>query len=83
VLAGALAARVRTTNLAEVFFRHLRRYLDRFPGCVDEPHREQVLGCFILACERAHAGAVLRDSEHLHFNSQQKRLPVPFSLTLG
>ena len=47
--------RLRTTNLAEGFFRHLRRYLGRFPGCVDPPHSEQVLGCFILACEQAHA----------------------------
>jgi putative transposase len=47
--------RVRTTNLAEGFFRHLRRYLGRFPGCVDPAHSEQVLGCFILACEQAHA----------------------------
>jgi putative transposase len=47
--------RLRTTNLAEGFFRHLRRYLGRFPGCVDPAHSEQVLGCFILACEQAHA----------------------------
>lgn len=47
--------RVRTTNLAEGFFRHLRRYLGRFPGCLDAAHSERVLGCFILACEQAHA----------------------------
>mgnify|MGYP007042415117 CR=1 FL=1 len=47
--------RLRTTNLAEGYFRHLRRYLGRFPGCVDPAHSEQVLGCFILACEQAHA----------------------------
>jgi hypothetical protein len=47
--------RLRTTNLAEGFFRHLRRYLGRFPGCVDPGHSEQVLGCFILACEQPHA----------------------------
>jgi transposase-like protein len=47
--------RLRTTNLAEGSFRHLRRYLGRFPGCVDAAHSEQVLGCFILACEQAHA----------------------------
>jgi putative transposase len=46
--------RLRTTNLAEGFFRHLRRYLGRFPGCVSPAHSEQVLGCFILACEQAH-----------------------------
>ena len=47
--------RLRTTNLAEGFFRHLRRYLSRFPGCVDPGHSEQVLGCFLLAAERMHA----------------------------
>ncbi len=47
--------RLRTTNLAEGFFRHLRRYLGRFPGCVDETHSEQVLGCYLLAAEGMHA----------------------------
>jgi putative transposase len=47
--------RLRTTNLAEGFFRHLRRYLSRFPGCVDAGHSEQVLGCYLLAAERMHA----------------------------
>ena len=42
---------LRTTNLAEGFFKHLRRYLGRFPGCVDKAHREQVLGCYFLAAE--------------------------------
>ena len=41
--------RVRTTSLAEGFFRHLRRHLGRFPGCVDAPHSEQFLGCSIPA----------------------------------
>lgn len=47
--------RLRTTNLAEGFFRHLRRYLGRFPGCTDAAHSEQVLGCYLLACEQTHA----------------------------
>jgi len=47
--------RLRTTNLAEGFFRHLRRYLGRFPGCLCPTHSEQVRGCFVLACEQAHA----------------------------
>jgi hypothetical protein len=42
-------------KLAESFFRHRRRGLDRFPGCINSAHREHVLGCFILACERGHA----------------------------
>lgn len=47
--------RLRTSNLAEGFFRHLRKYLNRFPGCVDAAHAEQVLGCFLLAAEGMHA----------------------------
>lgn len=47
--------RLRTTNLAEGFFRHLRRYLGRYPGCIDETHSEQILGCYLLAAERMHA----------------------------
>jgi transposase-like protein len=47
--------RLRTTNLAEGFFRHLRRYLSRFPGCVDAAHSEHVLGCYLLVCEQSHA----------------------------
>jgi putative transposase len=47
--------RLRTTNLAEGFFRHLRRYLSRFPGCRDAAHSEQVLGCYVLAAEQMHA----------------------------
>ncbi len=46
--------RLRTTNLGEAFFRHLRRYLSRFPGCVNAAHSEQVLGCFLLAAEQMH-----------------------------
>ena len=47
--------RLRTTNLGEGWFRHLRRYLGRFPGCQDATHAEQVLGCFLLAAEGLHA----------------------------
>jgi hypothetical protein len=47
--------RLRTSNLAEGFFRHLRRYLSHFPGSVDAAHSEHVLGCFLLAAERMHA----------------------------
>jgi hypothetical protein len=47
--------RLRTTNLAEGFFRHLRRYLGRFPGCLNPAHSEHALGCFILACQQAQA----------------------------
>ncbi len=46
--------RLRTSNLAEGFFRHLRKYLNRFPGCLDAAHAEHVLGCFLLAAEGMH-----------------------------
>jgi len=46
--------RLRTTNLGEGWFRHLRRYLSRFPGCRNGAHSEQVLGCFLLAAEQMH-----------------------------
>ena len=46
--------RWRTTNLGEGWFRHLRRYLSRFPGCRNAAHSEQVLGCFLLAAEQMH-----------------------------
>lgn len=46
--------RLRTTNLGEGWFKHLRRYLSRFPGCRNAEHSEQVLGCFLLAAEHMH-----------------------------
>ena len=46
--------RLRTTNLGEGWFKHLRRYLSRFPGCCNAEHSEQVLGCFLLAAESMH-----------------------------
>jgi hypothetical protein len=70
--------RRRTPHLAEGFFPHLRRYLGRFPGCADAAHREQVLGCFILAWEQAHAGGAYYVSENSPPHFQQKCQPVPF-----
>ena len=46
--------RLRTTNLGEGWFKHLRRYLSRFPGCRNAEHSELVLGCFLLAAEQMH-----------------------------
>jgi len=46
--------RLRTTNLGEGWFKHLRRYLSRFPGCTNAAHSECVLGCFLLAAEQIH-----------------------------
>jgi hypothetical protein len=48
------AAVLRTTNLGEGWFKHLRRYLSRFPGCCNAEHSEQILGCFLLAAESTH-----------------------------
>jgi transposase-like protein len=45
---------LRTTNLGEGWFRHLRHYLSRFPGCRNAEHSEHVLGCFLLAAEQMH-----------------------------
>jgi len=55
--------RLRTTGFAHGFFRHRHCYLSRFPSCLNPAHSEQVLGCFILACEQAHAWGDHHDSE--------------------
>lgn len=39
--------RLRTTNVAEGFFRHLRTFLNRYPGWVDERHVIQIVGLFL------------------------------------
>jgi len=44
--------RLRTTKSGRGWFKHLRRYLSRFPGCRNAEHSEQVLGCFLLAAEQ-------------------------------
>jgi len=43
--------RVRTVNLAENFFRHFRRFFNRFPGFKDEAHLCRVLGLYLMAAE--------------------------------
>jgi len=45
--------RFKTTNLAEGFFRNLRRFLGRFPGFVSPEHSERALGLYLLAAEHA------------------------------
>jgi transposase-like protein len=47
--------RLRTANLGEGWFKHLRPYLSRFPGCRNAEHSEQVLGCFLPAAESMHS----------------------------
>ena len=39
--------RLRTTNMAEGFFRHLRTFLSRYPGWVNEEQIDQILGLFL------------------------------------
>ena len=51
---GQWRHRLRTTNLGEGWFKHLRRYLSRFPGCRNGEHSEHILGCFLLAAESMH-----------------------------
>ena len=43
--------RVRTVNLAENFFRHFRRFFNRFPGFKDEAHLCRALGLYLMAVE--------------------------------
>jgi putative transposase len=45
--------RLKTTNLAEGFFRNLRRFLGRFPGFVSPQHAERALGLYLLGAEIA------------------------------
>ena len=46
--------RLRTTNLGEGWFRHLRRNLSRFPGRRNGEHSKHMRGCFLLAAEQMH-----------------------------
>lgn len=43
--------RLKTTNLAEGFFRNLRRFLGRFPGFVSPEHSQRALGLYLLGAE--------------------------------
>lgn len=45
--------RLKTTNLAEGFFRNLRRFLGRFPGFVSPDHADRALGLYLLGAEHA------------------------------
>jgi transposase-like protein len=45
--------RLKTTNLAEGFFRNLRRFLGRFPGFVSPEHSQRALGLYLLGAEHA------------------------------
>ena len=43
--------RLKTTNLAEGFFRNLRRFLSRFPGFMSPEHSQRALGLYLLGAE--------------------------------
>jgi len=43
--------RLKTTNLAEGFFRNLRRFLGRFPGFLSPDHCDRALGLYLLGAE--------------------------------
>jgi len=43
--------RLKTTNLAEGFFRNLRRFLGRFPGFLSPEHAGRALGLYLLGAE--------------------------------
>lgn len=44
---------LKITNLAEGFFRNLRRLLGRFPGFVSPEHADRALGLYLLGAEHA------------------------------
>lgn len=46
--------RLRTVNLAEGFFSHLRNLLRRFPGWIDEEHIEMIVGIYIAGMKLFH-----------------------------
>ncbi len=77
-IAGATAC--APPNLAEDFFRHVRRYLSRFPGRIDAAHSEQVLGGFLLAAERMHASNPSLGAPHpFDRNAGQCLAPPPLT----
>ncbi|MGH9374821.1 MAG: hypothetical protein ACRD1J_01485 [Terriglobia bacterium] len=45
--------RLKTTNLAEGFFRNLRRFLGRLPGFLSPEHADRDLGLCLLGAENA------------------------------
>ena len=70
--------RLRTTNLGEGWFKHLRRYLSCFPGC----RRSQRAGPWLLPARRR-TDASLRschDPEHPQLTFQQNCWTVPGSI---
>lgn len=59
--------RLRTTNLAEGFFRNFRRFLSRFPGVTDLAHAARVVALYLLGAETAHSP--IQETPRLFFNT--------------
>jgi transposase-like protein len=59
--------RLRTTNLAEGFFRNFRRFLSRFPGVTDLAHAARVVALYLVGAETAHSP--LQETPKLFFNT--------------
>ena len=62
--------RVRTTNLGESFFRHLRTFVGRFPGIRDEEHANYILATYLLSIqEKLKIGRITPYQPQLNFNT--------------
>jgi transposase-like protein len=59
--------RLRTTNLAEGFFRNFRRFLSRFPGVNDLDHAAKVVSMYLIGAETARTR--LQQIPQLYFNT--------------
>jgi transposase-like protein len=59
--------RLRTTNLAEGFFRNFRRFLSRFPGVTDLAHAARIVALYLVGAETAYSS--LQETPRLFFNT--------------
>jgi len=59
--------RLRTTNLAEGFFRNFRRFLSRFPGVTDLAHAARIVALYLVGAETTHSP--LQETPRLFFNT--------------
>jgi putative transposase len=59
--------RLRTTNLAEGFFRNFRRFLSRFPGVTNLAHAARIVALYLVGAETAHSP--LQETPKLFFNT--------------
>jgi len=59
--------RLRTTNLAEGFFRNFRRFLSRFPGVTDLAHAARIVALYLVGAETAHSS--FQETPKLFFNT--------------